>query len=38
MFFYYSFIHYNEGLENQLTRARLIGLVKSTYYLLYRRV
>ena len=26
------FIHYNEGLENKLTRAPLLGLAKSIYY------
>ena len=25
-------IHYNEGLENKLTRAPLLGLAKSIYY------
>ena len=29
--FYYSF-YYNEGLENKLTRAPLLGLAKSIYY------
>ena len=28
--FYYNF-YYNEGLENKLTEAQLLGLAKSTY-------
>ena len=28
-----DFIKYNEGLENKLTRAPLLGLAKSIYYL-----